>query len=59
MPTERVTPFDPAELRSAAPWPPQGWPDDARLGVRLSIGLEDPADLITDLQKAFAALDNG
>jgi cystathionine beta-lyase len=54
-----VTPFDPAELRSAAPWPPQGWPNDARLGVRLSIGHEDPADLITDLQKAFAAQDNG
>jgi cystathionine beta-lyase len=52
-----VTPFDAGELRSATPWPPTGWPDDARLGVRLSIGLEDSSDLIADLAQAFAAMD--
>ena len=30
-----------------------------RLGVRLSLGLEDPADLIADLTQAFAAMDAG
>jgi cystathionine beta-lyase len=46
-----VVPFDPATVRSVAPWP-----DDSR-GVRLSIGLEDPDDLIADLEQAFAAMD--
>jgi cystathionine beta-lyase len=51
-----VTPFDPAPIRSATNWPPAGWNDDDRLGVRLSIGLEDPADLIADLTQAFAEM---
>jgi cystathionine beta-lyase len=51
-----VTPFDPAPIRAASSWPPPDWSDADRLGVRLSIGLEDPADLIADLERAFAEL---
>jgi cystathionine beta-lyase len=51
-----VTPFDPASVRSATPWPPLGWHPDDRLGVRLSVGLEDPADLIADLDQGFTAM---
>jgi cystathionine beta-lyase len=49
-------PFDPARARSATRWPPPGWDPADRLGVRLSIGLEDPADLIADLERGFAAM---
>ncbi len=52
-----VIPFDPADIRTATPWPPTGWHPDDRLGVRLSIGLEDAADLIGDLARAFAAME--
>ncbi len=51
-----VIPVDPARMRSATPWPPTGWDADNRLAVRLSIGLEDPADLIADLERGFAAM---
>jgi cystathionine beta-lyase len=51
-----VTPFDPAPIRSATSWPPPGWNAADRLGVRLSIGLEDADDLIADLDRAFAAM---
>jgi cystathionine beta-lyase len=51
-----VVPFDPAPIRAATPWPPADWDAADAFGVRLSIGLEDPADLIADLEKAFAAL---
>jgi cystathionine beta-lyase len=51
-----VIPFDPADIRSATPWPPHGWNSEDRLGVRLSIGLEDAADLIADLARAFVAM---
>lgn len=51
-----VVPVDPAPRRSATPWPPAGWSADDRLGLRLSIGLEDPQDLIADLERGFAAL---
>ena len=50
-------PFDPTPNRSATPWPPQHWRAEDRLGIRLSIGLEDPADLIEDLARGFAAMD--
>jgi cysteine-S-conjugate beta-lyase len=50
-----VVPFDPAAIRTATAWPIEG----DRLGVRLSIGLEDPADLIADLTRAFAAMEQG
>lgn len=49
-----AVPVDPAPLRSVMAWPPQGCAPDDRYGVRLSIGLEDPADLIADLDQAFA-----
>lgn len=52
-----VIPFDPADIRSATPWPPPSWNSADRLGVRLSIGLEDPADLIADLSRAFVAME--
>ena len=49
-----ITPVDPAPLRSASAWPlPDMAPAD-RFGLRLSIGLEDPADLIADLERGFA-----
>lgn len=44
-------PADPARNRTASRWP-QG-----RLVVRLSIGLEDPGDLIADLERGFAAME--
>ncbi|HEU4821260.1 MAG TPA: cystathionine beta-lyase [Qipengyuania sp.] len=43
-------PIDPARIRTASHWPQD------RLGIRLSIGLEDPADLITDLERGFLAM---
>ena len=52
-----VVPFDPAPIRSATRWPPAGRDEADRLGVRLSIGLEDPHDLIADLERGFAAMD--
>jgi cystathionine beta-lyase len=51
-----VIPFDPARARSATPWPPLGWERNDRLGVRLSIGLEDPVDLIADLERGLSAM---
>ena len=51
-----VIPFDPARARSATAWPPAGWDAADKLGVRLSIGLEDPQDLIADLERGFAAM---
>lgn len=50
-------PCDPAGARSATPWPPAGWDSADRLGVRLSIGLEDAGDLAQDLAQAFAKMD--
>lgn len=52
-----VVPFDPAPIRSETNWPPAHWNGDDRLGVRLSIGLEDPADLIADLDRAFTMME--
>lgn len=53
-----VTPIDPAVLRTASQWPLAGMDPADRYGVRLSIGLEDPADLIADLDRALAAWRN-
>ncbi len=50
-----AVPSDPAGARSATAWPPAGWNKADRFGVRLSIGLEDPADLIADLERGLAA----
>lgn len=49
-------PFDPGRARTATPWPPAAWDPQDRLGIRLSIGLEDPDDLIADLDAGFAAM---
>ncbi len=45
-----VVPSDPATIRTATRWAD---PDPL---VRLSIGLEDPADLIADLERGLAAM---
>jgi len=50
-----VIPFDPTAIRGARVWPPgvtEGF------GVRLSIGLEHPEDLIADLAGGFQAMGN-
>lgn len=52
-----VVPVDPARVRTETAWPPAGWGAEDKLGLRLSIGLEDPADLIADLDRAFTAMD--
>jgi cystathionine beta-lyase len=50
-----ATPADPASIRSATAWPMPGMDPADRFAVRLSIGLEDPADLIADLERGLAA----
>ncbi len=54
-----VVPVDPAAYRSVTPWPSAGMESADRFGVRLSIGLEDPADLIADLAQAFSVMESG
>ena len=49
-------PADPARNRSVTPWPPSGFSPENKFAVRLSIGLEDPGDLIADLERGFAAM---
>ncbi len=51
-----AVPVDPAPYRSAMPWPPEALSRKDRFGVRLSIGLEDPADLIADIEQALARM---
>lgn len=51
-----ATPVDPGPMRDVMAWPPAGLDAGDRYGVRLSIGLEDPADLIADCKRAFAAM---
>ncbi len=48
-----ATPVDPAPIRTASPWPLPGLDVEDTFGVRLSIGLEDTADLIADLERAL------
>jgi cysteine-S-conjugate beta-lyase len=50
-----VLPVHPERDRDATPWPPRGWDPADRFAVRLWIGLEDPQDLIADLDRALAA----
>lgn len=52
-----VVPFDPAGARSESAWPPAGMDPQDRLGIRLSIGLEEPEDLLNDLDQAFGRMD--
>lgn len=54
-----VVPVDPAPIRAVTPWPFTGMDAADRFGLRLSIGLEDPADLIADLEQALARMDEG
>jgi len=51
-----VVPVDPAPIRAVTPWPFAGMDPSDRFGVRLAVGLENPADLIDDLDQAFAAM---
>ncbi|MEO5587872.1 MAG: cystathionine beta-lyase [Novosphingobium sp.] len=51
-----VVPVDPAPIRTVSAWPPAGIDPAHTFGLRLSIGLEDPADLIADLERGFAAM---
>ena len=56
-------PFDPMPIRTASAWPPADIPNSADTAggahpaIRLSIGLEDPRDLIADLEQAFRHMD--
>jgi cystathionine beta-lyase len=45
----------PERDRDAMPWPPRGIDPANRHAVRLWIGLEDPADLIADLERGLTA----
>jgi len=45
-----IAPSAPKTIRTAVPW------TEAEPSLRLHIGLEDPADLIADLEKGFARL---
>lgn len=45
-----IAPSAPKTIRTAVPW------KEAEPGLRLHIGLEDPSDLIADLEKGFARL---
>ena len=51
-----AVPIDPARDRSVTAWPPADTDPEDRFAVRLSIGLEDPADLIADLERGFSAM---
>ena len=50
-----ATPVDPASIRTASAWPLPGMDEADRFGVRLSIGVEDCADLMADLSRGLAA----
>lgn len=45
----------PERDRAEMPWPPQGFDPADRFALRLWIGMEDPADLIADLDRGLAA----
>lgn len=51
-----IVPVDPAPLRAVTTWPPAGVDPADKFAVRLAIGLEDPADLIADLERGFTAM---
>lgn len=52
-------PFDVEPVRAHMVWPKPGWGVEDRHAIRLSIGLEDAADLIADLARGFAAMNEG
>ncbi|HMP56252.1 MAG TPA: PLP-dependent transferase, partial [Novosphingobium sp.] len=49
-----AVPVDPQGIRTCMAWPPAGYEPQDRFGLRLAIGLEDPDDLIADLEAGFA-----
>jgi cysteine-S-conjugate beta-lyase len=49
-------PMDPTPYRSATRWTSDGESGAGHRYVRLHVGLEDPGDLIADLEKGFARL---
>lgn len=51
-----VLPVHPERDRAVTPWPPRDWNPGDRFAVRLWIGLEDPGDLIADLEQALGVL---
>jgi len=51
-------PIDPASIRTSSVWPPADWDTGDHHSIRLSIGLEDAADLIADLDHGFAAMEH-
>jgi cystathionine beta-lyase len=51
-------PFDVPKVRDAMAWPKADWEPEDQFAVRLSIGLEDPKDLIDDLAQALIKMDN-
>ncbi len=53
-----ATPVDPAPLRTASAWPLPDMDSSDRFGVRMSIGLENPADLIADIERALGRMEN-
>ena len=52
-----VVPVDPGPIRSVTPWPFIDMDEADRFGVRLSVGLEDPADLVSDVAQALDRMD--
>lgn len=50
-----ATPVDPAAIRTSSAWPLPGMEPADRVGVRLSIGLEDAGDLVADLERGLDA----
>ncbi|MFZ1741624.1 MAG: cystathionine beta-lyase [Pontixanthobacter sp.] len=51
-------PIDPQKMRTGSVWPPASWGAGEHSAIRISIGLEDPQDLIEDLERGFAALEH-
>ena len=51
-------PVHPDQAREIMAWPLPELKGSGEAAVRLSIGLEDPQDLIEDLERAFAAMGN-
>lgn len=49
-------PVHPERDRAVSAWPAADWDPADRHAVRLWVGLEDPDDLIADLDQAFAAI---
>lgn len=54
-----AVPVDPGPIRSVTPWPPADMDPADHFGARLSIGLEDPADLIADIAGALDRMEQG